>query len=179
MYTGYVRLPLSSSSPLFKSSQHQILQAEVGRTSAGQICSPICPALIPQISYGASCCGDWTPYPGLWSGNSRLGSMAQRKVSKIQRTIKAGKDLQDHWVQPSTKHHHINWTTALRASSNHFLNNSRNYGSTASLSSPSSAWYCFQWRNSSLLPERAGMICSETFQILVISTEAFVFITQE
>lgn len=44
---------------LFKNGQHQMLQTEVGRTSAGrgrQICLLIGLALIPQIYDGASRC---------------------------------------------------------------------------------------------------------------------------
>lgn len=52
------------------------------------------------------------------------------------RIVKVGKDLQDHWVQSSTKHHHVNWTTALTARSSRYLNTSRHRYSSTSLGSP-------------------------------------------
>lgn len=42
----------------------------------------------------------------------------------------AGKDLQDHGVQPLAEHHHVNKTAALSATSSYFLKMSMGSGCT-------------------------------------------------
>lgn len=65
------------------------------------------------------------------------------------RIIKVGKDFQDHWVQPLTKHNHANYTRALRDMSSGFSNTSKDGDFTPSLSSPFQCLTTFPWINSS------------------------------
>lgn len=120
--------PTLSGPPLNRAHKHHIYKCLINFTDSNWI--------LPCVDYFNT----WPSF--LWRNFSLMsylnlhGHNLVSLASQNHRIIQVRKDLQDHWAQTLTKHHLINSTMTLSATSRHFLNTFGDGDSIASLGNP-------------------------------------------